>query len=94
LIGNENMQHSGEEVKQAGVSELKAYQDQNPPSGNGSSIEQKVGQAVGCEGMVNDATGSTTSSSSSSTIANDGQAKGAQGTIGGTSQPGKGVGAS
>lgn len=91
VTGNQSWTQAGEQAKEAGVSELKSYQEQNPPSGDGSKIESKIGQAVGCEGMVNE--GEAGSSSSSSTIDSDAQAKGAipGGAIGGTSLPGNGV---
>lgn len=44
---------------------MKAYQDQNPPSGHegtAGKLEERIGAAVGCEGMVNDAQGSMTGS--------------------------------
>ena len=96
LTGSTGMQTSGEETKQAGISELKEYQAQNPPpaDGTGSGIEAKIGSAVGCEGLVNSATGDTsqpTSTSSSGIIASDADAKGSLGNLGGTDQPGKPV---
>lgn len=97
LTGSTGMQTSGEETKQAGISELKEYQAQNPPpaDGTGSGIEAKIGSAVGCEGLVNSATGDTsqpTSTSSSGIIASDADAKGSLGNLGGTDQPGKPTG--
>lgn len=96
LTGNTNLQSAGEQLKQGGISELKSYQEQNPPSGHEGTtgkIEQSIGNAVGCEGMVNDAQGSTTASSGatgpSGTI-NPGDNV-TPGNIGGTKQPGLGV---
>lgn len=107
LTGNANLQSSGEALKQSGVDELKAYQSAHPPSGNASSLEAKVGSAVGCEGLVNDAQGSTTGSTGSSlsntnsvsaasgvggVIKDDGSANaGLQDILAGGVQPGKGV---
>lgn len=104
LTGNTNLQSAGEQTKQAGIDELKSYQEQNPPSGANQDtttgkIEQKIGSAVGCEGMVNDAQGSTNSSTGAAS-----GTTGAAGTInpgdnvtpahlGGSSQPGFGVSA-
>lgn len=102
LTGNTNLQSQGEQYKQAGIAELKSYQEQNPPTGHEGTtgkIEQTIGSAVGCEGMVNDAQGSTTSSSTATGTAG---ATGPSGTInpgdnvapahlGGTKQPGFGV---
>ncbi|KAK9898742.1 hypothetical protein P389DRAFT_193761 [Cystobasidium minutum MCA 4210] len=103
LTGNTNLQSAGEQTKQAGIDELKSYQEQNPPSGANQDtttgkIEQKIGSAVGCEGMVNDAQGSTNSSTGAAS-----GTTGAAGTInpgdnvtpahlGGSSQPGFGTG--
>ena len=86
------MQSSGEATKQAGISELKDYQAQNPPppEGTGSGIEAKVGSALGCEGLVKSSTGDT-STTDSGTIKSDGEAKGSLGNIGGSDQPGKSV---
>lgn len=102
LTGNTNLQSQGEQYKQSGIAELKSYQEQNPPTGHEGTtgkIEQTIGSAVGCEGMVNDAQGSTTSSSTATGTAGT---TGPSGTInpgdnvapahlGGTGQPGFGV---
>lgn len=92
LTGNSQMASTGEQTKQAGIEELKAYQDQHPPTGDESLLERKVGEAVGCEGMVKDGASASASTSSGSTISSDAQTKGAQGErLGGTEQPGLGV---
>jgi uncharacterized protein YjbJ (UPF0337 family) len=100
LTGNTSWQSAGQELKQGGINELKLYQDQNPQSGNETTagkIEQTIGSAVGCEGMVNEGQGSTaaTSSSSTGTTGRDGTINPGDnitpGNIGGTSQPGFGV---
>jgi hypothetical protein len=82
-------------LKQGGISELKAYQEQNPPSAAGNDgiagkLEERVGAAVGCEGMVSDAQGSSTATTGSSGTINPGD-KVTPSNMGGMQQPGHGV---
>jgi len=100
LTGNTNLQSAGEQLKQGGISELKAYQDQNPPSGTegtAGKLEQRIGSAVGCEGMVNDAQGSSSATGTGATgpsgTINPGDNV-APSNMGGMKQPGFGVSSS
>ena len=90
------------------MNELKEYQAQNPPSAEGDSsssstaskVEAKIGQAVGCEGLVNDASAGSAgananANASTSDIVSsekDGRGSAPGGAVDGTSSLGMGVG--
>ena len=101
VTGSTAWTEAGDQAKSQGVNELKEYQAQNPPSASAESssaaskVEAKIGQAVGCEGLVNDASaGSAGANASTADVLSsekDGRGSAPGGAVDGTSNLGMGV---